>query len=118
MKDGKAYVNCIIRDKEIQLKPEEVIRQLYTDKLIKTFGEPRAPRSEITKHHQDVAASLQAMLEEAEKEAVKLKNQALFWVYVIEWLAITGTAMLTGFLTWSLMVRRKLYREVKTLRFT
>ncbi len=32
-RDGKAYRNCIIRDKEIQLKPEEVIRQLYAAKL-------------------------------------------------------------------------------------
>ncbi len=25
-KDGKAFINCIIRNKEISLKPEEVIR--------------------------------------------------------------------------------------------
>jgi len=40
-KDGKAYVVCIIRDKEIQLKPEEVIRQLYTAKLIDKYGYPK-----------------------------------------------------------------------------
>jgi len=40
-KDGKAYINCIIRDKEIQLKPEEVIRQLYTAKLIDAYGYPK-----------------------------------------------------------------------------
>ena len=40
-KDGKAYVNCIIRDKEIQLKPEEIIRQLYAAKLIDTYGYPK-----------------------------------------------------------------------------
>jgi len=31
------YVKCIIRDKEIQLKPEEVVRQLLTDQLIHTY---------------------------------------------------------------------------------
>lgn len=40
-KDGKAYVNCIIREKEIQLKPEEVIRQLYAAKLMDAYGYPK-----------------------------------------------------------------------------
>ena len=40
-RDGKAYINCIIRDKEIQLKPEEVIRQLYATKLINVYGYPK-----------------------------------------------------------------------------
>jgi len=40
-KDGKAYINCIIRDKEIQLKPEEIIRQLYTAKLINAYRYPK-----------------------------------------------------------------------------
>jgi len=31
---GMPYVRCIIRNKEIQLKPEEVVRQLLTDQLI------------------------------------------------------------------------------------
>lgn len=44
---------------------------LYSDKLIESFGEPRAPRSELTKHQMDVAASLQAMLEEAELALVQ-----------------------------------------------
>lgn len=39
--DGKAYINCIIRDKEIQLKPEEIIRQLYAAKLIDAYGYPK-----------------------------------------------------------------------------
>lgn len=40
-KDGKAYINCIIRNKEISLKPEEVIRQLYAAKLIDKYGYPK-----------------------------------------------------------------------------
>ncbi len=57
------------------------------------------------------------MLAEAEEEAVRLKNRTLLWVYVIEWLAVTGTAMFCGFVLWSLMVRRRLYREVQTTMF-
>lgn len=45
---------------------DPVLGNLYSSKLIQLLGEPRLPRTEITKYHQDVAASLQAMLEEAE----------------------------------------------------
>lgn len=35
------FVSCIIRDKDIQLKPEEVVRQLYAARLIKQYGYPK-----------------------------------------------------------------------------
>ncbi len=38
---NKPYVDCIIREKEVQLKPEEVVRQLYTKKLIDKYGYPK-----------------------------------------------------------------------------
>jgi len=44
---------------------------LFSSNLVEVFGEPREPRTEITQHHMDVAASLQAMLEEAEFALVK-----------------------------------------------
>jgi len=31
------WVNCIIRNKEIQIKPEEIVRQLYAQKLIEEY---------------------------------------------------------------------------------
>ncbi len=40
-KDGKPYVVCAIRDKEIVLKPEEVVRQLYAMKLLYEYGYPK-----------------------------------------------------------------------------
>jgi carbamoyltransferase len=40
--------------------------RVFSGKLTQVLGEPREPRTEITKQHEDVAASLQAMLEEAE----------------------------------------------------
>ena len=41
-KNGKkvCFVKCLVRQKEIQLKPEEVIRQLFLDKLIYEYGYP------------------------------------------------------------------------------
>jgi len=41
LKDEKPYITCLIRDKEILLKPEEVVRQLYLAKLIKDYGYPK-----------------------------------------------------------------------------
>jgi len=37
----KYFVNCIIRDREIQLKPEEIVRQLYTKRLIDQYNYPK-----------------------------------------------------------------------------
>ncbi|MFN8528707.1 MAG: carbamoyltransferase C-terminal domain-containing protein [Anaerolineae bacterium] len=50
---------------------EPTIGTLYSPKLTELFGEARVPRSEITQKHMDVAASLQAMLEEAEMALVQ-----------------------------------------------
>jgi len=41
VKNHKPYIECLIRDREIQLKPEEVVRQLYASKLIKDYGYPK-----------------------------------------------------------------------------
>jgi type I restriction enzyme M protein len=37
----KYYVNCIIREREILLKPEEIVRQLYTSRLIQPYNYPK-----------------------------------------------------------------------------
>jgi len=49
-------------------------------------------------------------------DAVRLKNEALFWVFLSEWLVVTATFSLTGVSVWSLMVRRRLYRPASTTR--
>ncbi len=41
VKNNKPYVECIIREKEIQLKPEEAIRQLYASRLMSVYGYPK-----------------------------------------------------------------------------
>ncbi|MBU7004505.1 MAG: hypothetical protein HXS50_02975, partial [Theionarchaea archaeon] len=50
------------------------------------------------------------------EEAVRLKNEAMAWVYVIEYLVVTSTSMMAGFLVWSLMVQRSRYRTVETTK--
>lgn len=53
---------------------------------------------------------------ELQGQAMKLKDRALLWIYMIEWAATTGTALVAGFFLWTLMIRRRLYREVRTTR--
>jgi hypothetical protein len=48
--------------------------------------------------------------------AIRLKDNALIWVFIIEWLAVIATSMICGTTLWALMIRRRLYREVKTTR--
>jgi hypothetical protein len=49
-------------------------------------------------------------------DAVRLKNEAMFWIFVSEWLVVTSVGILAGFVVWSLMIRRRLYRAVATTR--
>ena len=37
----RPYVKCLIRDRDIQLKPEEIVRQLYAARLIDHYGYPK-----------------------------------------------------------------------------
>lgn len=36
------HVTCIVRDRDIQLKPEEIVRQLYAARLINQYGYPKS----------------------------------------------------------------------------
>jgi len=49
-------------------------------------------------------------------ESMKLRKNALLWIYVIEWFVVTGTLFASGFVLWSLMIKRRLYREVSMTR--
>ncbi|KAF3982594.1 MAG: type I restriction enzyme HsdR N-terminal domain-containing protein, partial [Methylococcales symbiont of Hymedesmia sp. n. MRB-2018] len=39
-KKDKHFLKCLKRDKDIQVKPEEIVRQLMLDKLINEYGYP------------------------------------------------------------------------------
>ncbi|MBU7004965.1 MAG: hypothetical protein HXS50_05320 [Theionarchaea archaeon] len=55
-------------------------------------------------------------LDRIEMEAVEVKARAFLWIWLIEWLAVSGAFMVTGTILWTLMIKRRLYREVKTTR--
>jgi hypothetical protein len=59
-----------------------------------------------------------AEMEALRSDAIRLKNQALLWVYVVEYISVTGIFLLSGFVLWTLMVRRSLYREVSVTRLS
>jgi len=59
---------------------------------------------------------LHSSVSRLEEDAIRLKNRALFWIYVIEWFTVMGTLFVTGFILWTLMVKRRLYGEVKVTR--
>jgi len=46
----------------------------------------------------------------------KLRYQALFWIYIIEWFVVAATGMICGFILWTIMVKRRLYREIGVTR--
>ncbi|MBU7004939.1 MAG: hypothetical protein HXS50_05190 [Theionarchaea archaeon] len=48
--------------------------------------------------------------------AIELKDRALFWVYLTEWSAVTGTMLASGFVVYDLLVRRRSYKEVDSTR--
>jgi len=65
-----------------------------------------------------MAESLIVGLSGAFELAVVLKDRAMVWIYVIEWAILTGTGVLAGSVVWALMVRRRLYRDVYSTRFS
>jgi len=64
----------------------------------------------------EIMESAMSRFADLRDDAMDLKDRALLWVYLTEWVAISGTFLACGFVLWSLMVRRRLYREVTTTR--
>jgi hypothetical protein len=60
--------------------------------------------------------SMEEGIIEITKEAIRLKNEAMFWIYVSEWLVVSSATIISGSALWSLMVRRKMYRETGVTR--
>ncbi len=54
--------------------------------------------------------------EEAYQVALRAKDAAIFWIFVSEWLVVSATAMICASALWTLMVKRRLYREVEFTR--
>ncbi len=55
-------------------------------------------------------------VEELADDSLELRERALLWVHVIEYLVVTATCLITGTVVYSLMIKRRLYREVAVTR--
>lgn len=64
----------------------------------------------------DVSMEMIEYILSLNEEAIKIKDRALMWVYLTEWSVVSGTGLLVGFILYSLMVKRRLYREVSVTR--
>jgi hypothetical protein len=97
-----ANMNPILEDLGTIIAKKGKVDELYTEQ---EYPEARAG-------YMDVIDDLERLTQ----EAIDVKDRAMTWVYVLQWFAVSGTAMLAGFLLWSLMVRRRLFRAVDSTR--
>jgi len=91
---------------------EEGLADLYDseDRIDELYVE-----NEMEECH-ELCLELRFSYERLLEAALDAKDRALLWVFVVEWAAVSGTSMAAGILVWSLLVRRRLYRQVKTTR--
>ena len=47
-----------------------------------------------------------------------IKERALLWIYLTEWIVVASTGMICAVVVWTLMVRRKFYREAGISRLS
>jgi hypothetical protein len=95
-----------------------------TTKLEREIGEADegkwvAERAYMEGDYEAAYDQIKAMIEQLDglnQEAIKIKERALVWVYITEWSVVSGTLVLAGFVLYSLMVRRSLYRQVEVTR--
>lgn len=95
-----------------------------TKALSEDIGENEARRKESERLYieQDFQKAVDMMeesirrIEELTEDSLKLRERALLWVYVIEYLVVTATSLIAGVTLYTLMVRRRLYREVEITR--
>ncbi len=62
--------------------------------------------------------TLSLRLGEIGRDAIHLKDQALFWVFVAEWLVVSAAAIIGGVLVWGLMIRRRMYKDAGVTRIS
>ncbi len=64
----------------------------------------------------DLCVSLQINYEKLIDKALKAKDKTFFWIFVVEWVVVSATSMVTAVIVWTLLVKRRLYREVGQTR--
>ncbi len=84
----------------LKMQAEEHYRQDDYDSAAEVFEEINSAWSELN------------------MKAIRVKENALIWVYIIEWLIVTSAAIISGTVVWTLMIRRKMYKEIATTRIS
>jgi hypothetical protein len=72
-------------------------------------------RGELEESKQRIDLAVKGLTEITD-DSIRLKDSTFFWIYLTQWLVVTATSMICGFTLWSLMIRRRAYREVRTTR--
>ena len=57
-----------------------------------------------------------ATLDSAYDLAMEARDRAMLWIFLTQWLVVTSTGLVCGFLLWTVMIKRRLYREVGSTR--
>ncbi len=73
----------------------------------------------LDQNYEQCEEALQSGLQlfyDVEDLARRVKDSALLWVYVIEWLVTSSAFFFSGFVLWTLMVKRRMYREVRVTK--
>ena len=74
-------------------------------------------RIELQQAHEEIDVIL-GRISELGEEAIRAKDRALLWIYIVEWCTVSGTAMVAGSILYALMIKRRLFREVRVTRAT
>jgi hypothetical protein len=65
--------------------------------------------------HENLAALL-LDLDTLTEVVIAAREGVMLWIFILEWLVVSATSMIAGTLLWSLMVRRRLYKDVGLTR--
>jgi hypothetical protein len=85
---------------EMRQNAEEVYLSQEYEESMEVLGEARDALNSVADH------------------AIRLKNRALLWTYIIEWSVVSAALIISGEILYVLMIRRRLYRGVGLTRMT
>jgi len=62
--------------------------------------------------------SMSPKVSEIASDAVRLKDEAMFWVFLSEWAIVASVSIASGAVIWTVMIRRRMYKAVEATRLT
>lgn len=71
---------------------------------------------DFDKAHEAIQTAFKDLVNLQDK-SMRLKNRALSWVFLAEWLTTMSTLMISGVILWTLMVKKTLHRETTSTRW-